>query len=144
MSYDYVVGIDIGTSRSGWVFASTTDKKIICEPQAQTLQVKIPTCMLLKNNPPTFDFLAFGDDAKHAFERAVMEEKDDAVLFISNYKMELYDVSTSTKYDAVTIKAINNNHICIPLSIVFQHTFAFFKGQIETRLKAIQSKLNVN
>jgi hypothetical protein len=141
MSYDYVVGIDVGTSRSGWVFASTTDKKIICEPHGQTLQVKIPTCMLVKNNPPSYDFLAFGDDAKHAFERALMEEKEDTVLFIANYKMELYDVSTSTKYESVTIKAINNNHVCIPLAIVFQHTFAYFKSQIEMRLKSLNPKL---
>lgn len=97
----FVVGIDFGTTYSGYAFASKDDFKAD-PPKISTniwqgsklLSLKAPTAVLLNNNQ---EFKAFGYEAEKRFSELLADEEQDDYYYFHQFKMLLH----------------NNNQVCL-------------------------------
>lgn len=81
-----IVGIDLGTARSGYSYALVKrPKEIVCE-QPGSGNLKQLTAVLLRSD---MQFVAFGDSARKQYLECDAGKQND-LLYFSNFKMVLY------------------------------------------------------
>ncbi|XP_052254956.1 heat shock 70 kDa protein 12A-like [Dreissena polymorpha] len=96
-----VVGIDFGTTFSGWAYSThddfATDPTKIFAPQwnssDQMISLKTPTCILIKPDGKTVD--TFGYDAENRYTQLAADEIHKDWYFFRRFKMKLYDAQES-------------------------------------------------
>lgn len=142
----FVVGIDFGTTYSGYAFASKDDFKAD-PPKISTniwqgsklLSLKAPTAVLLNKNQ---DFEAFGYEAEKKFSELLADEEQDDYYYFHQFKMLLHNnnqrIQRSTKitdYTGKSMEAIK----------VFSLVIKFLKEQLINKIKdRLKNKNDVN
>lgn len=93
-SSQFVVGIDIGSTFSGYAFASRDEiqqnppKFHIAEWYGnRNLKWKCPTAILLQSNA---DLVAFGYDAQNRFSELIGDDKHNDYYFFNDFKINPY------------------------------------------------------
>ena len=91
----FVVAIDIGTTYSGYAFASKKD--FVCDPPkfytnvwpgSKLLSLKAPTAVLLDENK---ELVAFGYEAENLFSELVLDNEHKAYFYFHQFKMLLHN-----------------------------------------------------
>ena len=91
----FVVAIDIGTTYSGYAFASKQDFE--CDPPkfntnswqgSKLLSLKAPTTVLLDENK---ELVAFGFEAENLFSELVLDNEHKAYFYFHQFKMLLHN-----------------------------------------------------
>ncbi|XP_052778686.1 heat shock 70 kDa protein 12A-like [Mya arenaria] len=134
-----VVGIDFGTTYSGWAyllrsaFVDNPTKVIVRNWNGdQLMSSKAPTCLLIEPDGETFS--AFGYDAENKYISLVEDGEHDKWYFFKRFKMQLYntDIKRDMEIKDETGKKLKAN-------IVFSVAIRFLKDDllqvIEDRLK---------
>ncbi|XP_069130730.1 heat shock 70 kDa protein 12A-like [Argopecten irradians] len=156
--YLFVAAIDIGTTYSGYAFASTKELKKVKDygptpietivwnsGSRSLLSSKAPTALLLK---PDKTFQSFGYMAENDYSDLVSEEEDDEghsykdYYYFHRFKMDLHNnqsVRETSKMKDVTGKDL-------PTIDVFSHSIRFLKDQLYdticTRKEIVRGELN--
>ncbi|XP_063413407.1 heat shock 70 kDa protein 12A-like [Mytilus trossulus] len=106
----FVVGIDFGTTYSGYAFSSKADPSKISTniwQGSKLLSLKAPTAVLLNNNQ---EFEAFGYEAEKRFSELLADEEQDDYYYFHQFKMLLHNnnqrIQRSTKITDYTGKSM--------------------------------------
>ncbi|XP_052764771.1 heat shock 70 kDa protein 12A-like [Mya arenaria] len=130
-----VVGIDFGTTYSGWSYSFKNEFELDPTKVAtkswygdQLVSLKAPTCVLIEPDGDTFS--AFGYDAETKYINLVEEEENEKWFFFRRFKMKLYntDIKRDMDIEDETGKKLN-------AKLVFTAAIRFLKEDI---LKVIE------
>jgi len=128
-----VVGIDVGTARSGFSFAFVKRPgEIVCE-QKNCSNTKTLTAVLLKASD--LSFVAFGEAAQKEYLE-IDPLKHNEFLYFEKFKMVLYGDDIKER---PTIEAANGKRV--PSVDVFAAALRYFKDQAMKRLKEASNGL---
>ncbi|XP_060580175.1 heat shock 70 kDa protein 12A-like [Ruditapes philippinarum] len=137
----FVAAIDVGTSFSGWAFASISDLEkakgtnIHVKPWYSTYTScstgKTSTCVLIKPDGETLD--SFGYEAERRYNELLSKDQHEKYFFFKNFKTSLYG-----KYNqplSTELKLVDQMEKELPAIKVFSVSIRFLAEDMFTDLK---------
>ncbi|XP_060580179.1 heat shock 70 kDa protein 12B-like [Ruditapes philippinarum] len=137
----FIAAIDLGTSFSGWAFATISDLEQEIKPNiyikswystyTQIATGKTPTCALIKPDGQTLD--SFGYEAERRYDDLVSKKQHESYFFFKNFKTSLY----GKYYQPLKtgMKLIDQMGKVLPAIIVFSASIRFLAEDMFTDLK---------